>query len=102
MVRGFALCPEPAMDGYSAEIEDQMVRFFDSLNERDRRRYAALESEKLGHGGITYISQLFSCDPKTIQHGKSEMRGKDSFDTQRQRKKKRRTQEGGSCFAASY
>ncbi len=75
------------MDGYSTEIEDQMMRFFDSLNERDRRRYAALEAEKLGHGGITYISQLFSCDPKTIQHGKSEMHDKDTLQTQRQRKK---------------
>jgi hypothetical protein len=75
------------MDGYSTEIEDQMVRFFDSLNERDRRRYAALEAEKLGHGGVTYISQLFSCDPKTIQHGKSEMRDEAALQTQRQRKK---------------
>ena len=75
------------MDGYSTEIEDQMVRFFDSLNERDRRRYAAVEAEKLGHGGVTYISQLFSCDPKTIQHGKSEMHDKDFLETQRQRKK---------------
>jgi len=75
------------MDGYSTEIEEQMVRFFDSLNERDRRRYAALESEKLGHGGIAYISQLFSCDPKTIERGKSEMLNSDSLETQRQRKK---------------
>lgn len=75
------------MDGYSTEIEDQMVRFFDSLCERDRRRYAALEAEKLGHGGITYICHLFSCDPKTIQHGKSEMHDKDTLQTQRQRKK---------------
>lgn len=75
------------MDGYSGEIEEQMVRFFDSLNERDRRRYAALEAEKLGHGGVAYISQLFSCDPKTIRHGKSELHDKDSLETQRQRKK---------------
>lgn len=75
------------MEGYSAEIEEQMVRFFDSLSERDRRRYAALEAEKLGHGGVAYISQLFSCDPKTIQHGKSEMHDQDPLETQRQRKK---------------
>jgi hypothetical protein len=75
------------MDGYSAEIEEQMVRFFDSLNERDCRRYAALEAEKLGHGGVAYISQLFSCDPKTIQHGKSELYDKGSLETQRQLKK---------------
>ena len=75
------------MDGYCAEIEDGMVRFFNSLNERDRQRYAALEAEKLGHEGITYISQLFSCYPKKIQRGKSEMHEKDGPETQRQRKK---------------
>jgi hypothetical protein len=61
------------MDGYLAEIEARMVGFFESLGERDRRRYAALEALKLGHGGIAYISQLFGCDPKTIQQGKSEI-----------------------------
>ena len=75
------------MNVYCAEIENRMVRFFNSLNERDRRRYAALEAEKLGHGGITYICKLFSCDPKTIQHGKTEMHDKDALETQRQRKK---------------
>ena len=58
------------MDGYSAQIEARMVGFFESLGERDRRRYAALEATKLGHGGIAYISQLFHCDPKTIHQGK--------------------------------
>ena len=61
------------MDGYTAEIEARMVVFFKSLGERDRRRYAALEATKLGHGGLAYISQLFGCDPKTIQQGKSEI-----------------------------
>ena len=30
-------------------------RLFDSLSEDDRRRYAAVEATKLGHGGIEYI-----------------------------------------------
>lgn len=76
------------MDGYSSEIEARMVGFFDSLGERDRRRYAALESTKLGHGGIAYISQLFGCDPKTIQQGKSEIDNPPTpEDLKRQRKK---------------
>lgn len=76
------------MDGYSAEIEVKMVAFFDSLVERDRRRYAAIEATKLGHGGITYISQLFGCDAKTIQHGKSEIENPPTQeDLRRQRKK---------------
>lgn len=57
------------MQGYSAFLERHMVRFYDSLSEKDRRRYASLESEKLGHGGVQYIAELFGCDPDTIRQG---------------------------------
>jgi hypothetical protein len=36
---------------YSEKIEKQMKAYFDSLNEKDRRGYAAIEAMKLGHGG---------------------------------------------------
>ena len=75
------------MDGYTRDIETQMVRFFESLCERDRRRYAAVEASKLGHGGVAYICQLLGCDPKTIQHGKSEIEKGLALDVKRQRKK---------------
>jgi len=75
------------MDGYSTELERQMSRLYDSLSERDRRRYAAVEAAKLGHGGIEYISRVLRCDRKTIQHGISEMESADELETQRQRKK---------------
>src|SRR3954469_4529619 len=55
------------MDGYSAEIEQKMQRFFGWLSEKDRRRYAAIEAAKLGHGGIEYIARALACDPKTIR-----------------------------------
>lgn len=51
---------------YSPEIEHSMQMFHDSLSEKDRRRYAAIEAAKLGHGGIAYVSILLGCDPKTI------------------------------------
>ena len=50
-----------------------MKKFFDSLNEKDRRRYAAIESMRIGHGGQTYISQIFDCDRKTIRKGIKEL-----------------------------
>ncbi len=75
------------MDGYSEEVERQMSRLYDSLSERDRRRYAAVEAAKLGHGGIEYLSRVLGCDPGTIRHGISEMESPDELDTQRQRKK---------------
>ncbi|MBE9046271.1 hypothetical protein IQ255_17970 [Pleurocapsales cyanobacterium LEGE 10410] len=43
------------------------------MSEKDRRRYAAIESVKLGWGGITYISQLFGCDYDTIRFGIEEL-----------------------------
>ena len=57
------------MDGYAETVEVQMVNFYRSLSEKDRRRYAAVEAGKLGHGGVTYIARLFDCNPDTIRHG---------------------------------
>jgi hypothetical protein len=57
------------MNGYSALVERRMVKLYDSLSEKDRRRYAAVEAVKLGHGGVQYIANLFGCDPHTIRHG---------------------------------
>jgi hypothetical protein len=50
-----------------------MKRFYDSLSEKDRRRYATMEAEKLGHGGVEYIASLFGCDPKTVRHGREDV-----------------------------
>ncbi|MGO9600424.1 MAG: hypothetical protein ACLP7Q_20755 [Isosphaeraceae bacterium] len=75
------------MDAYAPEIERQMKRLFDSLTERDRRRYAAIEATKLGHGGIEYIAKILMCDPKTIRQGQAELEGTEELDTGRVRKK---------------
>jgi hypothetical protein len=61
------------MPPYTSDIELQMQRFYKSLNEKDRRRYAAIEAAKLGWGGISYISILFGCDYYTIRFGLSEL-----------------------------
>jgi hypothetical protein len=64
-----------------------MKRLFDSLKESDRRRYAAIEAAKLGHGGIEYIASVLVCDPKTIRLGLGELEGEADLDTSRSRKK---------------
>jgi hypothetical protein len=61
------------MDGYEQGVEVQMVNFYRSLSEKDRRRYAAVEAGKLGHGGVTYIAELFGCDPDTIRQGLADL-----------------------------
>lgn len=61
------------MDGYEKRVEVQMVNFYRSLSEKDRRRYAAVEAGKLGFGGVAYIAELFGCEPDTIRHGMADV-----------------------------
>ena len=75
------------MDPYAPAVEPMMKRLFGSLKESDRRRYAAVEAAKLGHGGIEYIAGVLGCDPKTIRLGIGELEGEDDLDTGRCRKK---------------
>lgn len=75
------------MEEYPQAVERQMILFFRSLNERDRRRYAAVEAAKLGHGGIEYLSRLLGCDPKTIRRGIAELQPEEELSSEHQRKK---------------
>ena len=75
------------MEAYTAELEGKMQRFFGWLSEKDRRRYAAIEAAKLGHGGIEYIARILACDPKTIRQGLHELEEPTDAATRRIRKK---------------
>jgi hypothetical protein len=72
---------------YSEETVQRMRDFYRSLNEKDRRRYAGLEAEKLGHGGISYISEILGCDRKTVSKGIEELLDPPDLDASRVRKK---------------
>ena len=72
---------------YATEVERMMKRLFDSLKESDRRRYAAIEAAKLGHGGIEYVASVLGCDAKTIRVGLGELESEDDLDSGRSRKK---------------
>lgn len=61
---------------YTHSVEKDMKLFFNSLNEKDRRHYAALEAKKLCYGGITYIADLLGCDRDTVQAGIEEFKKK--------------------------
>lgn len=75
------------MAPYSSEVESAMKTFFGSLREKDRRRYAAVEAAKLGHGGTDYIAGLLGCDPKTIRRGRADLEDLPDVPAHRVRKK---------------
>ena len=58
---------------YPPDVELAMQVLYRSLRENDRRRYAAVEAAKLGHGGLDYLAALLGCDPKTIRRGQEDL-----------------------------
>ncbi|QTA90252.1 Transposase DDE domain-containing protein [Desulfonema magnum] len=52
-----------------------MRRYYESLNEKDRRRYAGIEALKLGHGGQNYIAKVLGCSRRTVRKGAIEVSG---------------------------
>jgi len=72
---------------YSEEVSQLMRDFYNRLPERARRCYAGIESLKLGHGGIVYVSDLLKIDRKTVRRGRKEVKGIiESISVSRQRK----------------
>jgi transposase len=61
------------MQAYPPEIERAMKKYYATLNEKDQRRYAAVEALKLGFGGQSYIAKLLGCSDKVIGRGLDEL-----------------------------
>ncbi len=59
---------------YDTLTELHMISFYKSLSEKNKRLYAGAEAIKLPFGGITYISDLFGCDRKTVARGMMELK----------------------------
>lgn len=58
---------------FDETIEKEMRNFFETLSEKDQRRYAALQARQLGHGGIGYVSEVLGCSIRTISRGMAEL-----------------------------
>lgn len=61
---------------YEKKTEELMKATYDSFSERDKRRYAAIESEKLPHGGVSYICNILGCHSSTLYRGLDELKGR--------------------------
>lgn len=71
------------MEPYNQETEAVMRRFYGSLSEKDRRRYAGIEALKYGHGGRNYIAQVLGCSRRTVSKGAKEVSGLSSAETEK-------------------
>jgi hypothetical protein len=89
--RSFASIIVSNPDLAAEEAKAVVLLFISSLDERQRRLYAGLESLKLGYGGDHYIADLFDMDPHTVARGRGELEEGD-WDTDRLRN------EGGGCI----
>ena len=74
---------------YSNSTESEMKKFDKSLSAKDQRRYAAREAQKLGWGGISYVTQLLGSSRNTIIKGLEDLEKMDSetLNNSRSRKK---------------
>lgn len=61
-------------------------RFYASLNERQRRHFAALEAKEIGHGGIKEVSAAFGISVVTIREGFIELEANTQLPSGRIRK----------------
>ena len=71
---------------YSDDLKRTMKAFYETLSEKDRRRYAAIEAMKLGYGGQKYICEILGCNPDTVKTGVEELTSGISTDDDRIRK----------------
>jgi hypothetical protein len=56
-------------------LHEQMNLLLSRLGEAERRWYAAVEANRLGHGGARLVSQITGLDEKTIRRGQEEVAG---------------------------
>ena len=61
------------MPRYHSTLEQKMKKFYETLSEKDKRRYAGVEAMKFGRGGVAYISRVLGCSRKTVIKGLKEL-----------------------------
>ena len=61
------------MDAYDQETAQTMKRFYETLSEKDRRRYTGIEALRYGSGGRSYIAKVLGCSRRTVSRGAKEV-----------------------------
>lgn len=58
---------------FDPESESLMRGYYETLSEKDGRRFAVLQATLLGYGGVTYIARVLGCSAKTIERAANEL-----------------------------
>ena len=69
-----------------AAIRDKYFNLLDDLDERGRRRWAAVEARALGWGGVTAVARATGMSDRTIRNGIKELDNPAPLASDRQRK----------------
>lgn len=67
-------------------IRVKYIELLDDLDERGRRRWAAVEARALGRGGITAVASATGLSDRTIRTGLRELDNPNALETHRQRR----------------
>jgi len=68
-------CPTCRQPGEPSDkkLHQQMNLLLSRLDEQQRRWYVAVEANRLGQGGVRWLSQITGLDEKTIRRGQQEL-----------------------------
>src|SRR5437016_12362546 len=58
---------------WDAAIAKNVRDFYDTLSEKEQRRFAAVQARQLGYGGVKYIAKILGCSRRTIERGLAEL-----------------------------
>jgi hypothetical protein len=65
-------CVQPE-EHSNKQIHKQMNLLLSRLDEQQRRWYVAVETNRIGHGSLSWLSLIMGMDEKTIQRGQQEI-----------------------------
>ena len=54
---------------WDASVEKTVRDFYQTLSEKDRRRFAAVQARQLGYGSVRDIAEVVGCSRRTIARG---------------------------------
>jgi hypothetical protein len=66
------ICQDPEVHPKKEE-HHRMNVFLSRLDEQQRRWYAALEADKLGHGGLEKMAKISGLNANTVSRGRREL-----------------------------